>query len=489
MPDAVIRPESEEEVLQLLRFASEEKIAVIPVGGRTNVTSALVCPAKEVDPRPFIALDMKGLAKVRWVRKEDNVAMIEAGITGMALKEALREEGVNMGMEPDSMEFSTLGGWIATRASGMKRARYGNIEDMVVEVRVATPEGILWQHHGETTSTGESSSAFGRVSTNSWLPGLILGSEGCLGVVVAAVVRVRPLPEVVEYQSIVFPCWEQGASFMQSVAKLPAALRPASCRLMDKKQLQLASALKDDPSKGHLRKVVQQAYLQLRGIALENAAAATLVFEGSQDEVWIQKRSLNRLLKSSGGLWGGASSGEAGYALTFAIAYLRDIALDYQILSESLETMAPWSAIHNVWPAVVAAVEAEHSKLRLPGKPFLSCRMTQLYDEGGVLYMYLAICTRGLSAGKALEAFHSLELVARKAVLREGGCLSHHHGIGKHRAAMLGTTQAPGTTMAMRGLKAAMDPKNVLGACNGPWMQDGTDILPSAVESTADGVH
>merc|ERR1719359_1209768 len=101
-------------------------------------------------------MDMRGLARVRWVNREDGVALIEAGITGVALKEALRKKGVTMGMEPDSMEFSTLGGWIATRASGMKRARYGNIEDMVVEVQVVTPSGILWQHHGEpASSTGE----------------------------------------------------------------------------------------------------------------------------------------------------------------------------------------------------------------------------------------------------------------------------------------------------------------------------------------------
>jgi alkyldihydroxyacetonephosphate synthase len=282
------------------------------------------------------------------------------------------------------------------------------------------------------------------------------------------------LPEVVEYQSIVFPGWQQGAQWMREVARLPAALRPASARLMDSKQLQLASAIKEDPTKGALRGLLQNAYLQLRGVAIENAAAVTLVFEGSKDEVWVQKRALTKLLKGTGGLWGGAASGEAGYALTFAIAYLRDFGLDYQILSESLETLAPWSVVHKVWPAVVAAVEAEHSKLRLPGRPFLSCRMTQLYDEGGVLYMYLAICTAGLSSDKALEAFHCLEAAARKAVMKEGGCLSHHHGVGKHRASLLGSTQAPATTGAMQGLKAAVDPENILGARNGAWTDAAT---------------
>lgn len=473
MPDAVVRPQTEEEVLALLQVAAgPEGFAVIPVGGRTNVTSATVCPPKEVDPRPFVALDMRGLSHVLWVNKADGVACIQAGITGVALKEELQRQGVNMGMEPDSMEFSTLGGWIATRASGMKRSRYGNIEDMVIEVRVVTPAGILWQHHASTgNERGLAKTAIGRASTNLGLPGMVLGSEGCLGIFTAAIVRIQPLPEVVEYDSVVFAKWDAGAAWMQQVAKLPAALRPASCRLMDSKQLRLARAIREDPSKGQLRSSLQSAVLQLRGVDLESAAAATLVFEGSRDEVTIQKRALQRLVRPAGGIWGGASSGEAGYAMTFAIAYLRDFGLDHQILSESLETFAPWSSIGNVWPAVVSAVEAEHRELRLPGQPFMSCRMTQLYDEGGVLYMYIAVSTIGLSPKSALEAFNRLEHVARNAVLKEGGCLSHHHGVGKHRAAMLPDTQSSALSLAMRGLKSAIDPENVLGARNGVWAE------------------
>merc|ERR1719498_1391797 len=230
---------------------------------------------------------------------------------------------------------------------------------------------------------------------------------------------------------------------MHEVARLPAALRPASCRLMDSKQLSLARAMNDDPSKSQVRGALQSTFLHIRGVNVNKAAAATLVFEGSKDEVYMQKRALKRLIKGTGGIWGGSASGEAGYALTFAIAYIRDFGLDHQILSESLETMVPWSKIHKVWPAVVAAIEAEHSLLRLPGRPFLSCRMTQLYDEGGVLYMYIATCTVGLTPEKALEAFHRLEDTARKVILKEGGSLSHHHGVGKHRNTQLEHTQAP----------------------------------------------
>jgi len=491
MPDAVVQPSSEGEVLAVLQAAAaaagEEAggFAVIPVGGRTNVTSATQCPGRAEDPRPFVALDMRGLSKVLWVNAEDGVAHIEAGITGVALKKALAKHGVTMGMEPDSMEFSTLGGWIATRASGMKRARYGNIEEMIVETRVATPTGLLWQRNGGATSSSSCpGTAFGRVSAGPALPGLVLGSEGCLGVVTSAVVRVKPLPEVVEYQSVVFQDWAAGAAWMREVARLPAAVRPASCRLMDSKQLGLSRAIREG-SGGHgpVRAALQGIALRLRGVSLGEASAATLLFEGSRAEVAVQKRLLAQLVSRMGGVWGGASSGEAGYALTFAIAYLRDFGLDYRILSESLETMAPWSAIGKVWPAVVAAVRAEHRALRLPGQPFLSCRMTQLYDEGGVLYMYLAVSTAGLGTERALEAFERLEHAARRAVLAAGGCLSHHHGVGKLRAELLKDSQSPELIAALRGLKSTMDPGNVLAARNGAW---AAAALSSTVSNTGE---
>ncbi|CAJ1452663.1 unnamed protein product [Effrenium voratum] len=312
--DAVVRPESEAEVEALLQAAARgDGFGVIPVGGRTNVTSATKCPPFEVDPRPMVALDMRGLSRVLWVNAEDGVAMIEAGITGVELKKALELFSVTMGMEPDSMELSTLGGWIATRASGMKRARYGNIEDMVLEVRLATPGGTIWQRHGDPA---QAETSIGRASTNLALPGLVLGSEGCLGVVTAAVVRVRPLPQVVEYQSVLFPDWDRGATWMREVARLPACLRPASCRLMDQNQLQLAQALKQGSAQNsalaNFRASLRDAFLSWKGVSLSEAAAVTLVFEGSRPEVKLQKQEVARLVSNFGGLWGGSASGAAG---------------------------------------------------------------------------------------------------------------------------------------------------------------------------------
>jgi len=469
VPDAVVRPDVEEEVLAVLKLGSEAGFAVVPVGGRTNVTSATNCPEERVDARPFVALDMRGMSRILWVNKEDGLACVEAGITGSVLKEALAKEGMTLGHEPDSMEFSTLGGWIATRASGMKRSRYGNIEDMIVEVRMATPAGMAWQHNGLTSEGGQARTAFGRTSTNTSLPALVLGSEGCLGVVTSAVIRLQPLPQVVEYQSVLFPDWATGVAFMRGVGNLAAALRPASCRLMDNKQLRMAQAIKGGKAHGDWRSVLKMAYLHASGINMDTAVAATLVFEGGKEETRLQQSAVAKLARQAGGTWTGPSAGEAGYALTFAIAYLRDFGLDHSILSESFETMAPWSCVHRVWPAVVDAVEHEHAAFRLPGKPALSCRLTQLYSEGAVLYMYLAIAVGNLAPDAALKVFTHLEHTARNAVLTAGGCLSHHHGVGQLRASFMPEMQSKIAATGMQGLKAAWDPHNVLGLRNGVW--------------------
>ena len=183
--------------------------------------------------------------------------------------------------------------------------------------------------------------------------------------------------------------------------------------------------------------------LWTKGITLSQACAVTLVFEGMAAEVEVQQRTVASLVLESKGVWGGASASHRGYQMTFAIAYIRDFLLDFRVLAESFETFAPWSVLSDIWPAVTSAVQAEHVALGLPGQPCLTVRLTQLYHQGGVLYMYLAACMGSLGPAEALEAYHRLEEAARRAILHVGGSLSHHHGVGKIRSSHLEATQSP----------------------------------------------
>ena len=190
----------------------------MPYGGGTNVTSALMLDINE--KRMIVSLDMTRMNAIKWVDKENMMACVQAGIAGQDLERDLKQYGVCSGHEPDSMEFSTLGGWISTRASGMKKNTYGNIEDIVNNITIVTSKGTLTK-----------SSLWSRISNGPDLNHLIMGSEGNYGVITEAVIRVRPLPEVRIFDSIIFYDWESGIKFMYDVSKTNSW--PTSCRLVD----------------------------------------------------------------------------------------------------------------------------------------------------------------------------------------------------------------------------------------------------------------
>ena len=167
-----------------MALACEHGVCLIPFGGGTSVTEALLCPDDE--PRPIVSVDMRRMNTIKWVDVDSMLACVEAGAVGVHLDEDLASRGLCLGHEPDSREFSTMGGWVATRASGMKKNTYGNIEDVVVNVKVVTPgAGTL-----EQAAVGAP-----RRSTGPDLVQMIIGSEGMLGIVTEVVVRLQPLPE------------------------------------------------------------------------------------------------------------------------------------------------------------------------------------------------------------------------------------------------------------------------------------------------------
>jgi alkyldihydroxyacetonephosphate synthase len=172
------------------------------------------------ETRMIISVDMSRMNKIKWVDKTNMMACVEAGISGQDLERELKNYGVCSGHEPDSMEFSTLGGWISTRASGMKKNCYGNIEDIVSNIKLVTCKG-----------TYSKLSQWPRVSNGPDVNNIILGSEGNIGVITESVIRVRPIPEVKTYGSVVFPNFEIGIKFMEEMAR--GRIWPASIRLVD----------------------------------------------------------------------------------------------------------------------------------------------------------------------------------------------------------------------------------------------------------------
>jgi len=465
-PDCVVWPVSEKEVISLVKLAVEEKWCIIPFGGGTNVSHATRCPSRDLEPRPIISVDMRKMNRILWINSEDCCAHIEAGICGRDLVQELERRGLTIGHEPDSIEFSTLGGWIATKASGMKRNKYGNIEDIVKEVNCVSSVGVLF-HGNSFLSSHQSHSVIGRRATGMELSPFMMGSEGCLGIITSAVVKVWPIPERKEFECIVLPSFEVGIRFMKDLSKAQS-LRPASVRLLDNVQFRFGQSLKEDSRRllntvhGKISQLVAEKYY---GFCSDSAVGVTVAFEGCADEVQAQKKYIRKLSSLHGGLLAGSSHGQAGYDLTFAIAYLRDFAMSYHCLGDSFETFAPWSLLEGLIVRTKNRIRSEHNARCLPGKPFISCRVTQVYDEGACVYFYFCMYTKNVK--NPSKVFHDIEVAAREEIMKSGGSVSHHHGVGKIRSKFMDKVTPDSLRHVFTQVKEVFDPENVFGARNG----------------------
>lgn len=447
--DVVVYPSTHQQVEQIVQLAVQLNVVVIPYGGGTNVTQALQVFEEK---RSICSLDLSRMNKVLEVNKHNFTALVQAGIRGIELEEQLSKQGLCCGHEPDSHEFSTLGGWISTRASGMKKNVYGNIEDIVLSSTIVTPIGTYERP------------AYPRTSTGPDLNHVIFGHEGTLGVITQALIRVRPLPESIEYDSILFPNFEVGTDFMHSCAV--AGLRPASIRLVDNQQFLFAMALK--PAEGGLKAFIDHVkkwfVLHVKGFQPDQMCVCTLLFEGSRENVALQMMQIRELAGRHKGLVAGRENGMRGYFLTYMIAYIRDFGMDYYLVGESFETSVPWDKVKSLVVNVKKCLEASCLQHGIKGKVLVSSRISQIYDTGACVYIYFAYAYKGLQ--RPAEVYTEIESEARVEIMRCGGSLSHHHGVGKLRKGFL--TQAVGAAgvAAFKTIKAHFDPTNIFACGN-----------------------
>lgn len=451
VPDLVIYAESEEQVASLITAAKYNNVILIPYGGGTNVTDALRC--RENEKRMIVSVDMRRMNRIKWIDKENMMAAIEAGAVGRHILSQLEKYGLTMGHEPDSVEFSTLGGWIATNASGMKKNKYGNIEDIVIDITVATADGQL-----------ERLNQAPRESVGPDLRRLMFGSEGTLGIVTSAIVKLFPLPAAQEYGSVLFPSYEAGFAFMHELVM--TSTPPASCRLVDNLQFQFGLALKPaSAGAAAMKSKIEKFFVtKIKGFEPLKMVALTLVFEGTAPEVERQQKDVYRIAKKHGGMKAGGENGRRGYQLTYSIAYIRDFLMNYYIIAESFETSCSWSDALAICDNVKGVLTEEYERRGLPGKPFLTSRITQLYRTGVAIYFYFGFYFKGIE--NPSELYLELENIARAEILRSGGSLSHHHGVGKIREAFLPEIMSETALKWKREIKHSLDPQNVFGAGN-----------------------
>jgi alkyldihydroxyacetonephosphate synthase len=452
VPDLVVYPTSHEQVVRLVETAARHRACIIPFGGGTNVSDALrLSPSED---RLVIAVNTRRMNRIHWIDPVNLTACIEAGAVGQYIADELGKYQLTMGHEPDSLEFSTLGGWIATNASGMKKNRYGNIEDLVLDMSVVTADGVVGRPQiGPRESIG----------TNP--KNLMFGSEGNYGIITSAIVKLFRKPELQRYGSVLFPTLGHGLDFLYELSR--SGCVPASVRVMDNTQFHFGQALQPKASGmgARVKSQVQKAVVtRLKGFDPQRLAIATVVFEGSREEVEFQEGVFYRIARSHGGMKAGAKNGERGYQLTFSIAYIRDLTFTHWAIAESFETSVPWSRALELYERVRARVRREHEARRLPGNPFFTGRITQVYSSGVCIYFYLGFYCKGVE--DPIAQYAALEHAAREEILAAGGTLSHHHGIGKIRQDFMNDIYSPGSLAVMQRVKRAVDPANLFGANN-----------------------
>ena len=465
--DLVLYPSGEEDVRAVVRLADEHDVCLIPYGGGTNVSAALTCPSGE--ERVIASVDMRRMVRILWMDEENLQACVEAGISGKQLERVLAAKGYTSGHDPDSVELATLGGWISTNASGMKKNQYGNIEDIVLTATLVTPTGDF-----------ESLNATPRNSIGIEPRAFLFGSEGGLGIITKAIIKIHPLPEIRRYGSLVFPSFERGVAFLRQLRR--GGVLPASIRLVNNFEFRFGQALK--PAPGSVRRIlasVQKFYLlKIKRFDPMEIAACSIVMEGSRREVAHQKRVIFAMAKKHGAISGGSKNGKRGYTLTFGIAYIRDFLNQFHLMGETFETSVPWDRIHQVCQAARATLIEECQAHQVRGTPYLAYRVTQTYHTGVCLYFTMGFSGKGLE--DSIRVYHDIEQRIRQTVLDNGGSLSHHHGIGKIRQGFLPQVQTENSINVIRAAKRAMDPHNVFGAGNGVFV----NLPPTAEGETVD---
>nr|CAD2170093.1 unnamed protein product [Meloidogyne enterolobii] len=456
IPDLVIWPRNEKQILKIIEGAKQFEALLIPIGGGTCVSQALLCP--ENSQKLICSIDMGMMSSILNLDVKNMTATVQAGILGQDLEKQLNDRGFTCGHEPDSLEFSTLGGWISTRASGMKKNKYGNIEDLILSVRICTSRGILQPRRlGQVP----------RLSSGPDLLQILLGSEGQMGVISEATIKIFPMPEQRCFGAIIFPDFESGVNFFRAVAL--KRWQPASLRLVDNAQFQMGQAMR--VQEGHISSAIWQSLAKVyltrwKGFQPDQMVATTCVFEGTAEEVQTERQRLFTLATTFGGIRAPDENGQFGYRLTFAIAYLRDLALDLNVIGESFETSVPWSKVLNLCKNVKTLLIHEARKRGIEQHILATCRVTQVYDSGVCVYFYYAFNYRGMDVLKALEIYEHIESAARDEILACGGSISHHHGIGKIRKRWLPTTIGPLGVSLMESLRSRLDPENLFNSGN-----------------------
>lgn len=442
--DAVIYPKSDDEVQQILAYIVDHDLVAIPYGGGSSISGSVTPNVDE--KRPIITINLGRMREVISIDDTSGLARVEAGVYGPDLEEQLNELGWTMGHFPDSFTYSTLGGWAATRSTGMQSDRYGDIEDIVRGLRVVRPDGIV-----------ETKPIPGRDSGSS-IHEMILGSEGRLGIITECTVRVHRMAENRVVIAYMFPDWESGIRGMHAIAR--SEVHPVFTRLSDGPETAFSLSMLKEPKdkKGEIARKVQDtlfAYLRKKGWDTENEMCMSYVcFEGSKAQISREQAAVKKIVKKAGGITLGAGPGAIYDQKKFDTPYLRDFLLGLNVFGDVSDTGTTWARINEMHSKVYDTFYAKLDELGIPG--FFFCHMSHSYHQGACLYFTFAVPY--VNNEVMLEQYTAIKHAVQSEFQKHAGTLSHHHAVGTEHQPWIEEEAGPLGVKMMRDLYETQDP-------------------------------
>jgi alkyldihydroxyacetonephosphate synthase len=411
-PDGVAFPESADEVRELLRYARAAGAAIVPYGGGTSVCGHLQAAGPGQDGgRPTLTIAMGRMRALATLDRDARLATFGAGVAGPDLEAQLRARGYTLGHFPQSFDYSTLGGWIVTRSSGQQSLYYGRIEQLFAGGHLETPQGPLNLPTFPASAAGPD------------LRELVLGSEGRLGILTEATVRISPLPELEAFHAVFFPDWERAETAVRAIVQARPGLS----------LLRLSNALESDTMlalAGQARQVaLLELWLRLRMQPPRSGGKCLLLVgaSGTARQVRTAIRTALLLARAHAGVHVGRALGEGWKKKRFSNVYLRNAAWAQGYAIDTVETAVDWPGVS---PAMRAIERAAHDALAGEGeRVYAYTHLSHLYAQGASLYTTFVYRLAG-DFDADLARWRRLKTAVSEAIVASGGTISHQHGVG-----------------------------------------------------------
>jgi alkyldihydroxyacetonephosphate synthase len=436
-PDAVVYAASDEDVRSAFALCRRLGAVLIPYGGGTSVVG-------HINPLPggppTVTLDLSRLRQLRALDEDNHVAAFDAGVCGPDLEAQLAGRGYTLGHFPQSFEFSTLGGWVATRSCGQQSYYYGRIEDLFCGGHVEAPTGAFDLPDLPASAAGPD------------VRQLLLGSEGRMGVITRAHVRVRPIPETESFYGVFFHDWASGAAAVREMAQ--AALPVSMLRLSDAQETETTLALAGKPD---LTRWADRG-LRFAGYRAERSLLI-LGITGEAGRARQTLRHARHICRKHGGLIPIGMIGHTWQKSRFLTPYLRNTLWERGYTLDTVETALPWSAALGAARAIQQTLREAFTAHNL--RLLVFTHLSHIYADGASVYTTF-LFPRSQDPEETVATWRHAKTAVSQTILRLGGTISHQHGVGLDHAPFLEAEKGPAGIAALRAALRAFDPDGML---------------------------